>query len=134
MKRLLMISLLTALSWQTPVMAQADVSDPVVQMVEKQGYTVTEVTRTWLGRILITAQDGTNLREVVLNRRNGQILRDQLFPLAEPSGAPATPAPASNDVIGTVKDTVDSATGTVDGVVGGTAGAVGGAVGGIGLD
>ena len=73
--------------------AQNEVSAPVIEALESQGFVVTEVRRTWLGRILIESRNETYLREVVLNRRTGVVLQDQLFALPsanrnEQSGAP----------------------------------------------
>ncbi|MHA6261937.1 hypothetical protein ACXYMO_01945 [Arenibacterium sp. CAU 1754] len=85
MKRFASTLLIIGLCAATPALAGSDVAAPVVTQVEQQGYAVSEVTRTWLGRVLITARSETHLREVVLNRTTGQVLRDQLFPL--PSAA-----------------------------------------------
>ena len=64
-----------------PIAAAAQESrvDRVIAQLQAEGYEVTEVRRSWLGRIVITALDGTDLREVVLNRASGEILRDRVF-------------------------------------------------------
>lgn len=64
-----------------PLSAQAQTGrvDRVIAQLQSEGYEVTEVRRSWLGRIVITALDGTDLREVVLNRSSGEILRDRVF-------------------------------------------------------
>ena len=67
-----------------PLRAETDFLAPVLSRLEAEGFTITEVRRTWLGRILVTATDSQNLREVVLNRHNGEVLRDRLFPSANP--------------------------------------------------
>ncbi len=67
-----------------PLRAETDFLTPVLSRLEAEGFTITEVRRTWLGRILVTATDSQNLREVVLNRHNGEVLRDRLFPSANP--------------------------------------------------
>lgn len=55
---------------------------------------MTEVKRTWLGRILIIAESATQLREIVLNRKTGQILHDRTYPQQRSSGGERT-APSS---------------------------------------
>ncbi|SFR59333.1 hypothetical protein [Litoreibacter janthinus] len=85
-------SILTVLCLTSAAYAQDTVADAVVARLQSNGYTVTEVRRSWLGRIVITAQSETNEREVVLNRTSGEILRDQTFAVTSPStGAPARP-------------------------------------------
>lgn len=79
MKHALIWIFILALGWAVPAMAQTDVSAPVVKMLQDEGYMVSEVRRTWLGRILIIAKKGAVLREVVLNRKSGAILNDQIF-------------------------------------------------------
>lgn len=59
--------------------AEDNVAAPVIQSLTAEGYTVTDVTRTLLGRILITSHNDQYLREVVLNRRTGAVIDDQLF-------------------------------------------------------
>ena len=68
---------------QSPAHAQVPVADDVIARIEADGFTVIEVKRSWLGRIVITASDSTDLREVVLNRKSGEILRDQRFPMED---------------------------------------------------
>lgn len=81
-RRFWIITSLLLVLWQSPAMAGPDVADPVIARVEAEGYSVSDVSKTWLGRILITAEDDQNLREIVLNRTTGEILRDRLFPRA----------------------------------------------------
>lgn len=85
MKRLASALLIVGICTSSPVFAGSDVAAPVLAQVQQQGYTVSEVRRTWLGRVLITARNDSHLREVVLNRTTGQVLRDQLFPLVSPT-------------------------------------------------
>jgi hypothetical protein len=89
---LIITSLAAFLLMHAPAHAQSPVAEDVITRIEAEGYTVTEVTRSWLGRIVITASSKTDLREVVLNRTSGEILRDQRFPNDPHSvGAPASP-------------------------------------------
>ncbi len=77
----------------SPAQAQVSVADDVIARIEAEGYTVEEVKRSWLGRIVITASDQNELREVVLNRTSGEVLRDQSFSKKpHGDGRPAPPA------------------------------------------
>jgi uncharacterized membrane protein YgcG len=86
--------LLTALSAPALARAQTDFVGPVVARIEAEGFTVSDVKRTLLGRVLIVSTNRDTLREVVLNRQNGEILRDRAFALptaqATAAGDPAT--------------------------------------------
>ena len=106
MSRLMTILILCLPLSLFPFVAQAqmEIADPIVARIEAEGFFVTDIHRTWLGRILITAEDADHLREVVLNRTTGEILRDRLFSLprpyrtdeAEPPAPPPSPdAPPS---------------------------------------
>lgn len=89
MKWLWITTALVLLLGQAPANAQgSEITGPVVSRIESQGYTISRIARTWLGRIVITAHDGRNLREVVVNRTNGEILRDSLFPLPDSLNTP----------------------------------------------
>lgn len=60
-----------------PALAQADrVARSVVRQLERQGFTVLEVRETFLGRVRIMARRGDLSRELVIDPRNGTILRD----------------------------------------------------------
>ncbi|TDK51178.1 hypothetical protein [Antarcticimicrobium luteum] len=98
------------------------VAEPVVRSLTEEGYTVTDVSRTWLGRILITAQNRRFLREVALDRRTGAILGDQRFRRSEAADAPADGAPAGNGGTG-------GGGGTGPGGAGGSGGGSGGGAG-----
>lgn len=50
--------------------------DRVTQQLADQGYSRFEVSRTFLGRIRIEAYANGSEREVIVNPRTGQILRD----------------------------------------------------------
>ena len=92
MKHAMVWTFILLLGWTAPALAQTDVTAPVVQMLQDEGYKVSEVRRTWLGRILIVAKKGKTLREVVLNRRSGAILNDQVFSETPNSDMPSNPA------------------------------------------
>lgn len=79
-KTVITTSLAALLLISAPAYAQTSVADPVITQIEAEGYVVTDVRRSWLGRIVITASNDAGLREVVLNRVSGEILHDQRFP------------------------------------------------------
>lgn len=93
MKHILPITALVVAMQVQPVFAQQDVTDPAIARIEEDGFTVSDVRRTWLGRIAITAKNDHSLREVVLNRTTGAVLSDQLFAL--PSSQSPTDMPAT---------------------------------------
>ena len=100
MPRLTSTVLLLLMLAHQPAMAQTadqtpDIAQPVVSRLQTEGYAVTEVSRTWLGRILITATTEGHLREIVLNRTTGEVLRDRLFPLRSSDVSTETPPPPS---------------------------------------
>lgn len=92
MPRLTSTVLLMLLLAHQPALAETpDIAQPVVSRLQTEGYSVTEVSRTWLGRILITATTPGHLREIVLNRTTGEVLRDRVFPLRSSDGSTETP-------------------------------------------
>lgn len=104
MKRFWIIAPFSLIVLHGAAEAQTTLADPVIARIEAEGFTVSEVSRTWLGRILIVAEDQTSLREVVLNRTTGEIMRDRRFPrdalppepIFQPDNQPdASPAPVS---------------------------------------
>lgn len=56
--------------------AMADYSQDVVRQLNDMGFTNVEVSRTLLGRVRITATGEAGQREIILNPRTGEILRD----------------------------------------------------------
>ena len=62
-----------------PFAATADAQDAeahITALLMDQGFVVIRVERTLLGRIQVWAERGVIRREVVINRRSGEILRD----------------------------------------------------------
>lgn len=58
-------------------MAEArDRSDDIVRELKRKGYRVTEVSRTFLGRVRILATRDGGRREIIVNPVTGEILRD----------------------------------------------------------
>ena len=58
----------------------SDVLESVTNALRDQGYVRIQVTDTLLGRIRIRAASSDKLREIVLDRRTGEILRDYWEP------------------------------------------------------
>lgn len=48
----------------------------VLQTLDQRGYTIVEVSNTWLNRLRIWADNNSHRREIVVSRANGRILRD----------------------------------------------------------
>ena len=61
--------------WAAPVNA-SEYADRIILWLQDQGFTHFEVQRTWLGRIKIEAEADGIEREIILNARTGEILRD----------------------------------------------------------
>jgi hypothetical protein len=60
-----------------PALAQDDaITRSLVRQLEGQGFDVIELERTLLGRLRILARRGSLTRELVIDPRNGAILRD----------------------------------------------------------
>lgn len=74
MNHLKILTLCTALVG-TPALAD-EFADRIVVWLQDQGFTEFEVKRTWLGRIKIEAYADGIEREIIVNGRTGEILRD----------------------------------------------------------
>jgi hypothetical protein len=85
-RRLLMGVMLAATLAGSPSFA-SDLIDEVVAELQKQGYFDIDVGQTLLGRTRITATSKTYDREIVLDPRTGEVLRDywQIVEGANPS-------------------------------------------------
>lgn len=68
---LIAVLILTAM----PVSADG-LSDSVLSQLRQQGYNEIEMSRTWLGRTRIVARRDGERREIIINPRTGEILRD----------------------------------------------------------
>lgn len=76
-RRACMLALVSALALTGPVAAQDDAATrSVVRQLQEQGFTVTETSRTFLGRVRVISRRGGLTREVVFDPRNGAVLRD----------------------------------------------------------
>ncbi|MFN7224851.1 MAG: hypothetical protein ACK4MS_12600 [Paracoccaceae bacterium] len=65
-------------------------SDSVVAQLKKRGYVKITVERTLLGRTRILAERNGGRREIILNPRTGEILRDLWITLSDSNGADET--------------------------------------------
>ena len=74
----------------------ATFADDVVSQLSKQGFINILSETTWLGRVRITANRNGGLREIVLNPRTGEILRD----IWSPDGNQTGQVPIVDDVSG----------------------------------
>ena len=76
MDRRKFLVLVTAFSLSGTVPALADNEDDIIERLVEAGFGQIEVTRTLLGRVRIVAFKGSIRRELVINPRTGEILRD----------------------------------------------------------
>lgn len=76
MDRRKFLVLVTAFSLTGTMPAWADKQDYIVERLVEAGFGQIEITRTLLGRVRIVATKGNVRRELVINPRTGEILRD----------------------------------------------------------
>ena len=67
-------------------MLHADIRDVVISQLRQQGYEDIRIGRTFLGRTRIIARSATVRREIILNPRTGEILRDYWERVGDASG------------------------------------------------
>ena len=60
----------------------ATYAEDVVAQLNQLGFSNITVETTWLGRIKILATRGDGVREIILNPRTGEILRDVWMPMS----------------------------------------------------
>ena len=75
MKRTFLYAFSLSLMLAMPANAAPSLKEIVAQL-EAQGYSDISISRTWLGRTRIEAENGTHEREIIFNQRTGEILRD----------------------------------------------------------
>lgn len=75
LRRLLFSVLIACAVTGSPAQAK-DVADIVVEQLTAQGFGHIEISRTLLGRTRIVAISGSYRREIIINPRTGEILRD----------------------------------------------------------
>jgi hypothetical protein len=58
-------------------MAKAEpLTDEVIRTLQRSGYGNIQVQRTWLGRLRAIGSNGSKTREIIVNGRTGEVLRD----------------------------------------------------------
>lgn len=87
-----------------PAFAQ-DFADSVVSQLRRQGFSKVSTERTLLGRVRIVATGNGGRREIILNPRTGEILRD-LWEL-NGAGTPVSGPPGASGGGGIVSDDED---------------------------
>ncbi len=96
------------------VSAQALTEDEVIAELQGEGFMVVDTGTTLLGRIRITALGPEGTREVVLNPRNGKVLRDTIIEEAPDTG-PETVTTAKVEPVSTqALDPVEPANAAVE--------------------
>ena len=80
-RRSLMTAAFAAILLGSPAFA-FDVVDEMLNELRQQGYRNVEVSRTLLGRTRITAENAKFTREIVVDPRTGEVLRDYWQALA----------------------------------------------------
>ena len=101
MKRKLILALCLFVPLGATGVFAASVEDEIIDGLKAQGYSDIQVSTTWLGRVQIEATSPSAHREIVLDPRTGEILRDywQLLPGA--ATANANSVVSSSDTDGT---------------------------------
>lgn len=85
MRRLTLPIVLPALLALWPGAARADRQSEIIAELKSEGYADIEVGRTWLRRVRIVAAGPRGAREIVIDPRNDEILRDYETPAAAPA-------------------------------------------------
>lgn len=74
-RRVFLAGLVVGLALSAPVFAEG-VADGIVRQLRDQGYSTVTVKQTLLGRTRILAVGPEGQREIIINPRTGEILRD----------------------------------------------------------
>jgi len=94
--RQILAGVLVAATLAAPAVAQ-DIRDDVEAALVAQGYEIVNVSRTWLGRLRLVAENDEIRREIVINPTTGEVLRDYSVALAN-LGRPIFPDGDNNNV------------------------------------
>ena len=115
-------------------LANASLQQTISAQLSAQGYQVVEIRRTLLGRVQFIAVRGTAIREVIVSRSTGEILRDVTMEdvgrATVPGNNPASGSGSSGSSGGGLGETVENAGNSVGEAAGGIGNAVGGLVDG----
>lgn len=68
-----------------------------IDWLEDAGYTDITASRTFLGRVQIQARQGLMRREIVINPRTGEVLRDVMLDASGSISTPNGPTPSERD-------------------------------------
>jgi hypothetical protein len=74
-RRTLVTALMASLAFAPPAWTQS-FADQIVAQLRQQGYGGISVSNTLLGRTRIVAESGEGSREIIIDPRTGEILRD----------------------------------------------------------
>lgn len=72
-----------------PLPGRADIEDALLARLRAEGFQAILTERTWLGRVRITASGDLGQREIILNPRTGEVLRDIII-MPDGSTVPAS--------------------------------------------
>lgn len=115
MKTLFTLLVCAAAAWSTPLAAQsaggpanegsftvvqARTLDDLLTQLQAAGFTVDDISRTFLGRIRVVARDATTTREIVMSRTTGEIFSDVSRSLAPRAAQPEPARPATGNAQG----------------------------------
>ncbi len=76
MKPLTLVAMLAVAPLAQPAFAQTEIPQQIVTQLRDQGFREIRVSRTFLGRTRIVAENSEYRREIVINPSTGLILRD----------------------------------------------------------
>ena len=106
-RRAFLAGLVSGLTLAGPALA-GDVIEGIVRQLKKQGFRSVVQERTLLGRVRILAKRKDGSREIIVNPRTGEILRDLWTPLTDASvDAPVLKEVDDNDGKGSGGDDED---------------------------
>ena len=95
MKRTHLAAAVLALAFAAGGARANGVVDAIIGDLRAQGYAQIDISRTLLGRTRIEAESTSYHREIIIDPRTGEILRDYWEVLTDASGQPVTTNPPS---------------------------------------
>lgn len=95
MKRTHLAAAVLALAFAAGGARANGVVDAIIGDLRAQGYAQIDISRTLLGRTRIEAESTSYHREIIIDPRTGEILRDYWETLTDASGQPVTTNPPS---------------------------------------
>lgn len=81
-RREFLFGLAAGVALGSPAMAEG-VADSIVRQLKRLGFRTVSQERTLLGRVRIVAKRKDGQREIIVNPKTGEILRDLWIPVAE---------------------------------------------------